>query len=242
MVKVLIVDDEPNVRMGLRKMIDWAGNGFEICGEAEDAYEGNRKILKCNPDIVLMDIKMPGKLGTDMIRESRAAGFNGRFIVLSGYSNFEYAKKVMKYGVKSYILKPIDEDELLEAVLNIKKEIERDNRIKGNETLVRKDKLKKLISGEVLEDFNDLEGDETSTLVLINIAEDSKNDLINKHLAHINNIDIINVNQYVATIFKDIKYERIIKTLLSIKEKMNEKSEFFAVVTNEQKTLLNIRK
>lgn len=241
MVKVLIVDDEPNVRMGLRKMIDWAGNGFEICGEAEDAYEGNRKILKCNPDIVLMDIKMPGKLGTDMIRESRAAGFNGRFIVLSGYSNFEYAKKVMKYGVKSYILKPIDEDELLEAVLNIKKEIERDNRIKGNETLVRKDKLKKLISGEVLEDFNDLEGDETSTLVLINIAEDSKNDLINKHLAHINNIDIINVNQYVATIFKDIKYERIIKTLLSIKEKMNEKSEFFAVVTNEQKTLLNIR-
>ena len=123
MLNVLIIDDEPNVRLGLRKIIPWQENGFEVCGEGQDAEDGFDKIMKLNPDIVLIDIKLPGKLGTDVIKEAKEAGFTGKFIIVSGYSNFEYAKTGIKYGVKSYILKPIDEEELLDILLELKNEI-----------------------------------------------------------------------------------------------------------------------
>lgn len=113
MLKVLIIDDEVNVRQGIKIIVPWAESGFEICGESGDALEGEDMIMNLQPDIVLIDIRMPGKLGVDIIRDATTHGFKGKFIVISGYSNFEYAKTTMKYGVKSYILKPIDEDELI---------------------------------------------------------------------------------------------------------------------------------
>ena len=132
MLKVLIIDDEPYLREGLKHIVDWNGNGFEICGEAQDGDEGYRKILELKPDIILLDIQMPGKLGLEILKDVRKNGIEGKFIIISGYSNFKYAQEAIKYGVKEYLLKPIDEDELLEIALKLKKEIEEENKRKNS--------------------------------------------------------------------------------------------------------------
>jgi len=147
-LKVLLVDDEPIVREGLKTIINWEENGFYICGEAVDGSDGVNQILSLKPDLVLMDIRMPGLHGIEAIQEARGKGYNGRFIILSGYSDFKYAQSAVKIGVSSYILKPIDEIELIEAIKTIHNEI-------YNEFELQKciDKGKKQITDNILKNI-----------------------------------------------------------------------------------------
>ena len=152
MLSVLIVDDEPNVREGLKNIILWNDYGYEVCGLGKDGDDGLDKIKELNPDLVLIDIKMPGRTGIEVIKEAKQNGFKGKFIIISGYSDFQYTKEAVKYGVKSYILKPIDEDELIEMIITIKNEIDEEaekekTRQKGEE-LIRTHNLKQLILGD----------------------------------------------------------------------------------------------
>ena len=123
MIPVLIADDEKNIRDGLKYILDWNALGYEIVGEAATGDEALSQILKLNPGLVLMDIRMPGLLGIDVISRAKKQGFNGRFIIISGFSDFMYAKEAIKLGVESYITKPIDEDELEASVTKIKEAI-----------------------------------------------------------------------------------------------------------------------
>lgn len=123
MLKVLVIDDEPIVREGLKKIIDWEGNGYTICGEGIDGIDGLNKILTLKPDLVLIDLKMPGIFGIEVINMAQEKGFSGEFIILTGYSDFSFAQSAIRLGVRSYILKPIDEEELLETIKNIREEI-----------------------------------------------------------------------------------------------------------------------
>lgn len=122
-MKLLIADDEIDVREGIRYLIDWGALDFTICGEGKNGKEALENILKYQPDLVLLDIRMPKLTGLDVIRLSRDAGFAGKFIILSGYSDFSYAQEAIRYGVNCYLTKPIDEDELEKAVIEAKKEI-----------------------------------------------------------------------------------------------------------------------
>ena len=83
---VLIADDEPDVRLGLKTIIDWKSLGFEICGEAASGDECLEKIKSMNPDLVLLDIRMPKMHGLECARHARAIGWQGKIIILSGYS------------------------------------------------------------------------------------------------------------------------------------------------------------
>lgn len=123
-MKVLIIDDETIVRTGLKSIIDWSVYGFDICGEADNGEDGLRKIIELNPDLVLLDIKMPGMYGIDVASLARKQGFKGKILILSGYSDFEYAHQAIKSGVDAYLLKPIDEDELIEAVTRVKSKLD----------------------------------------------------------------------------------------------------------------------
>ncbi len=123
MLKVLLVDDEPNVRAGIRMMIPWVEIGCEVIGEADDGDDGLTKIMNLHPDIVIADIKMPGKTGIEMTEAAKALGFKGKIIILSGYSDFSYAKDAIALGVENFILKPVDEDELTEAIDNAGKKL-----------------------------------------------------------------------------------------------------------------------
>lgn len=149
MYKVMIIDDEAIVRMGIRTLINWKEEGFEICEEGRDGRDGLQKILEYQPELVLIDIKMPGLSGIEVIKEAREHGFNGRFIILTGHSEFDYAKSAISLGVKAYLLKPINENELLNYIKNIYTELHVSENLltyhKNNEEKAREDLLRQLL-------------------------------------------------------------------------------------------------
>lgn len=120
MLKLIIVDDEKIIRETIRSFIDWASLGIEVIGTCKDGIEAYDMILDEYPDIVLTDIKMPGLSGLDLIERIRNADHDVEFILLSGYSDFEYAKTAMKYGVKHYLLKPCNETQIIEVIELVK--------------------------------------------------------------------------------------------------------------------------
>lgn len=128
MMKVLIIDDEANVRDGIKAIIDWEACGFTVCGEGVNGLDGLEKILALQPELTLLDIKMPGLSGIEVAEQARKAGYTGRFIVLSGHSDFVYAQSAIRQGVCAYLLKPIDENDLEDMVRNIRQDIDRECR------------------------------------------------------------------------------------------------------------------
>ena len=124
METVLIADDEMPIREGIKCIVDWEDLGFKICGEAANGEEALKQILSLKPSLVLLDIKMPKLEGLEVIENAREQGYEGRFIILSGFSDFKYAQKAIRLGVNNYLTKPIDEDELTESIINIRSEIE----------------------------------------------------------------------------------------------------------------------
>lgn len=123
METLFIADDENAIREGLKQIIDWNELGFQLCGEASNGKDALSQILALNPSLVLLDVKMPGLHGTEVIRLAREAGFLGKCIILSGYADFKYAQEAIRNGVRFYLTKPIDEDELLETVTQIREEL-----------------------------------------------------------------------------------------------------------------------
>lgn len=107
-LRVVLVEDEEIVLKELVETIDWAGLGLEVVGTASDGIEGEQMIKALSPDIVVTDIKLPGKNGLQMIED--AAVTNG--IILSGYTDFEFTKRAIRLGVFDYLEKPVDDDEL----------------------------------------------------------------------------------------------------------------------------------
>ena len=124
MYKVLIVDDEPLARLGLRETIDWSDYGFEIAGDAEDAASAVELYQKLKPDVVITDICMEPVDGLTLIEDLQAYNKDLEFIVISGYSDFQYAQRAMKYGVSTYILKPIENEDLTAALETLKDKLD----------------------------------------------------------------------------------------------------------------------
>lgn len=132
MKTVFIADDEDNIREGLKYIVDWEEAGFEICGEAANGEETLNGVLSKNPSLVLIDLKMPKMNGIDVIMNAREKGYRGKFIILSGYSDFKYAQSAMKYGVEFYLTKPIDEDELSDSLHKISEMIKKEEEASKN--------------------------------------------------------------------------------------------------------------
>lgn len=125
---VFIADDELIIRQGLKCIIDWEKFGFTIIGEASNGIDALDFILQEQPDLVLLDIRMPRLLGVDVVQKAREQGYEGHFIILSGFTDFKYAQAAIRYGVDFYLTKPIDEDELQEAVDSLRKTLEEKDR------------------------------------------------------------------------------------------------------------------
>lgn len=149
METVLIADDEQNIREGLKCIVDWEALNFQICWEAANGEEALSVILKQNPSLVLLDIRMPKMYGTDIIRIAREKGYRGKFMILSGYSDFTYAQTAIRYGVDFYLTKPIDEDELLQSLGKIRETLEKE-RFKSDNFELLKHKAKNVILHEIV--------------------------------------------------------------------------------------------
>lgn len=116
MYKVVLIDDEAIITQGLEKVVDWAAYNCRVVALAQDAASGTRAIRAHRPDILFTDIKMPGEDGLTML-----AGLKGEFprmqiAVLTGYRDFEYARRAIRLGVSRFLLKPSKMDELEEAL------------------------------------------------------------------------------------------------------------------------------
>jgi len=125
MYNLLIVDDEPAVREGLSIMIDWKAYDFNVLETAKSSREALNKLETVKYDLVITDIRMPVLNGMDLIREIRKISPNTIIIIVSGYGEFEYAKKAIEYGVKAYLLKPVNRFELQTNVLRAKMELDK---------------------------------------------------------------------------------------------------------------------
>lgn len=129
MYKVLIVDDEVLVRVGLKTTIDWEANGFTVVAEASNGEQGFEQYKKHLPDVIITDIKMPKKDGLWLVEEVRKENKNAKILVLTCYDEFSYARKALKFGADDYILKSEVEDEELVAVMqSIKRKIDEYNK------------------------------------------------------------------------------------------------------------------
>lgn len=123
MFKILLVDDERGISEGLQFILQSAGEEWEIAGIAEDGQEGFEMAMEKHPDIIISDVRMPIMDGLAMIEKLQDAGSSAKCILLSGYSDFEYARQGIRLGVKFYICKPVEEEELFEVMENICREI-----------------------------------------------------------------------------------------------------------------------
>lgn len=123
-MKLLIVDDQSSVHKFLDTVFDWPAMGIAQVGHAFNGNEALELIRRAPPDLMILDIKMPYMDGIELIRELERSGRMVRIIILSAYNEFEYAREAMKYGLKDYVLKPIDSKKLGDIIMNAIREIE----------------------------------------------------------------------------------------------------------------------
>lgn len=119
MIKVFLVEDEAIIRRGIKNNIPWEKEGFEFAGEASDGELAYPMIKKVKPDIVITDIRMPFMDGLELASIIRKEMPTTKIIILSGYNEFDYAKRAISIGVTDYQLKPISSDKLLETVKRV---------------------------------------------------------------------------------------------------------------------------
>lgn len=112
MLKILIADDEPDICALIHKLIDWEGLDLTSVGTYLNGTDAMEAILRQSPDVVITDIQMPGMTGIELIEKVTNLQLPVSFIVVSGYSEFEYAQQALRFNVKDYLLKPISKTDL----------------------------------------------------------------------------------------------------------------------------------
>ena len=117
-MRIVIAEDEPKSREGLIRLIR-RFTDYEIAGVAENGEEGYRMVEKEKPDLVLSDIKMPVLDGLGMLQKIKEADIEVQAVLLTGYSEFEYARSAIQYHVSQYLLKPASKDQVIAAVKEV---------------------------------------------------------------------------------------------------------------------------
>ncbi|SDE19521.1 two-component system, response regulator YesN [Paenibacillus sp. UNCCL117] len=145
MYTIMLVDDEIGVRNSIKAKIDWEAAGYRIISEAENGLEALRLLQEQPlPDLLISDIRMPQMDGLALIEACKESCPELKIIVLSGYSDFEYMKTAIRYGVKDYLLKPVVRGELTALLARLSKELEEDR------AKTRQDRLDQLQSSKQL--------------------------------------------------------------------------------------------
>lgn len=124
MYKLLIVDDELGIREGLRDCYPWEELGYEVVRCLGDGKAALDYIERFCVDVILCDIRMPRMDGLELCREIRRRQLKTTIILLSGYSEFEYAREALRYGVCDYILKPVQYEIILKVFTELREELD----------------------------------------------------------------------------------------------------------------------
>ncbi|MDU3336005.1 response regulator transcription factor [Paraclostridium bifermentans] len=194
MYKLYLLDDEPFILEGLKYIIDWEEYGFDVVGTSNNGEDGFNFIKNEDVDLIITDIMMPKMTGLELISNLKKINHNAKFIVLSAFQEFQYAKEAISMGAENYLTKPIDEDELIQTIEEVKKKIEKIKLEKVDTKIFKNDLILKLIcnknNDEVLDRLK-LEGVSFNyknlCVVILEFAEGGD---INKHI--LNHIDNLN--------------------------------------------------
>ncbi|MEN8907195.1 MAG: response regulator [Clostridiales bacterium] len=266
MYKVLLVDDERIIREGIATTIDWNHYGFDLIGTAPNGFEAFKIIKHLKPDVVITDIKMPLMDGINLISKTKGFDENINFIVLSGYGEFDLANKAMQFGVKHYLIKPCNENKIINVLEDLKKELIRKDR-KEKALKNMENSLKKIIplgKEQFLHDFimkgeylkNDFKyykklfkiGNDRLRLIILNIEDewefkdihdlkDIINNLSQKSIIYLSTI----IKNYLVILIKESSVTEI-RNIISIikKEFMNKNNKTVTVFYSDSGYFDNI--
>ncbi|REE90635.1 two-component system response regulator YesN [Paenibacillus taihuensis] len=124
MYNVLFVDDEQEIRTGLRLKMDWSGLGFQVAGEANNGQEALDRLDESDYHLMITDIKMPVMGGLELLKRASAKFPYLKVIVLSGFDDFHFVKAALQCGARDYLLKPVVRSELREIIEKIRGELD----------------------------------------------------------------------------------------------------------------------
>jgi len=144
MIKILIIDDEPIIREGLQRTINWEHLHCKIIGEAENGVEAIEKINTLVPDIVITDIMMPGLSGLELTKYVKDNYPHIKIIFLTGYNNFSFAQQAIKLGAFDFLLKPTNTEDLEKIIIKARDEI-----IKASEELQKQENMRKMMDASL---------------------------------------------------------------------------------------------
>lgn len=236
----MLVDDEKLIIEGLMNIIEWEDIGLKVIETARNGYEALEKFKSNSVDIIVTDINMPKITGLELIKEVRKINSNTKFIILTGYDEFNYAIEAIEYSVEKYILKPIDENELQETLKNIVKDLD-NKKIEINKILDKNTKLIEYIESKLNENYIyeikesiDISTENKSyTVANIIISRKDKDgdfikvsEIIEKYtygeyeILHKYNDQVILINSWEKDISRDI----VIKYYEEIKDKLSNES------------------
>ncbi|MCO0598626.1 response regulator transcription factor [Peribacillus sp. FSL K6-1552] len=149
MYNVFLVDDEPFIIEGMRALVPWEDYGLKVVGEASNGSEAIKKLETCHVDILLTDIMMPIMDGLELISTLKERHPNTKYIVLSGYEEFEYVKKGMKLGIENYLLKPVNEQELISTLENSIEKLEKSTNNEEAYTILRDNTIWRCLNQDI---------------------------------------------------------------------------------------------
>ncbi|QHT59754.1 response regulator [Paenibacillus lycopersici] len=137
MYRVILVDDEAIIRQGIKKIIQRFAPEWEVVGEAEDGVSGLQQIFRLQPDLVILDFRMPGLNGLECCERIAAESPRIHRIILTAYQEFQLAKEAIGHGVMGYITKPLDRGELLETLARARTLVDREREEQEQMSLLR---------------------------------------------------------------------------------------------------------
>lgn len=212
MLRVLVVDDESMVRKGLVLGVDWASMDCAVVGQASSGEEGIAAVERLNPNLIITDIRMPHMDGIEMMFELRRRGCRAHVILLTAYSDFDYAKSALQFSATDYLLKPFHDIELAAAINRVREQEQVRLPITPEEALplVKGDKSKYVLDAMnyIAEHYYDHDISITPIARFLGVSE--------SHLSHVfkkeTNYTVVNyLTQYrihtAMKLLKDFKYK-----------------------------------
>lgn len=154
MYKIIIVDDEKNIRDRLAHFFPWSEAGFEVVGIAENGVEALELIKLERPHAVLTDVLMPEMTGLELAKEIQKSYSDIKVVILSAYDDFKYAQEAIRFGVKGYLLKPLMKNDFFNVFTKLAEELREDEEAKAVDR-VEELMLLDLIKGENLSQYAD---------------------------------------------------------------------------------------
>lgn len=142
--KLIIVDDEEEIRLGVIKKINWEENGFIVVGDAENGEEALELAERLHPDVIMTDIKMPFMDGLELGKKVMDLMPSTKIIIFSGSDDLDYAHQAIKINVVEYVLKPINSLELVEVLKRLKEKLDKEYDEKRNTDILKKHYLESI--------------------------------------------------------------------------------------------------